>query len=499
VVIWKLVACILALSLQIGCSKRKPDAVPRQPRLVMLNVFCTLGKDFLEPYDGSVEYTPNLKRFAEQGVVFERHVTEAGQSGISFASILSGEHAMRHLVYSHPTRLTDAIQTLPEAFAEAGYDTFFWEAQSMASVGLNYGQGVPAKQAFTRRRLKENEPGFRAVLERLAKDSTYKAFIVSFYSLTHSRYSRESLAGFCEEYPAQCKGIDPEKAAPFFRDARRFAYDFPSAVEKYDLKGERLRELVDALEMIYKSRVSYTDAVFGGLVRAIDEQGLAEESLIATTADHGETLYRENSLFKWSHSFDLDPDVINVPFIVRGRGIKPGRFTGVSSSADVFPTLAALAKVPIEKGQATLGVNLATSLTEGAPPSREVAFSHTGLWPPVDQRWWMSRPHLMKFHPRYDPNDIWVSARADDLLVKYRYNGAGKFVYEAFDLAADPKETRNIFDTEDARQRKLVEQLGRYRKILIDAHVDPREKPPEGSQPDEATMVEQLRALGYID
>ena len=289
-------------------------------------------------------------------------------------------------------------------------------------------------------------------------------------------------------------------ASLFYEDTRHLAYNFPSAAEKYDLQGERLKELVDALELIYKSRVSYTDAVFGGLVRAVDEQGLMGESLIAFTTDHGETLYRENSIFKWSHSFDFAPDVINVPFIVRGPGIKPGRYAAVSSSADVFPTLAALAGVPVAKGQATFGSNLAKSLTEGATPSERMVFSHTGLWPPVGRRrWWMSQPHLLKFHPRYDPDAIWVSARANDLLVKYRYDGAGKFIYEAFDLAADPKETRNIFDPEDPRQRRLVEQLGRYRKILIDAHVDPREKPPEGPQPDEAMMVEQLRALGYID
>lgn len=466
----------------------------------MLNVFCTLGKDFLEPYDASVEYTPNLKRFAEQGVVFERHVTEAGQSGVAFASILSGEHAMRHRVYSHPTRLTDTIQTLPEAFAEAGYDTYFWEFQDMASLGLNYGQGVPPKQAFTRRRLKDNDPEFRAVLKRLAEDSTYKALIISFYSLTHSRYRRGSLAGFCEEYPGQCEGIDSANAAPFYKDTRRFAYNFPSAAQKYDLEGQRLQELVDALELIYKSRVSYTDAVFGGLVQAIDERGLTEESLIAFTSDHGETLYRENSIFKWSHSFDLAPDVVNVPFIVKGPGIEPGRYTAVSSSADVFPTLAALARVPIAKGQATLGTNLAKSLTDGAPPVERIAFSHTGLWPPIEKgRWWMAQPHLLRFHPRYDPGAVWVSARENDLLVKYRYDGTGQFIYEAFDVAADPKETHNIFDPKDARQRKLVDQLDRYRKTLIDAHVDPRGKAPEGAQPDEATMIEQLRALGYID
>ena len=254
------------------------------------------------------------------------------------------------------------------------------------------------------------------------------------------------------------------------------------------------------MELIYKSRVSHTDAVFGGLVEAIDHQGLAGESLIAFTADHGETLYREDSLFKWSHSFDLAPDVINVPFIVKGPGINPGRHTGVSSSADVFPTLAALAGVPIKEGQAMFGTNLSTSPSGRTQPPHKIVFSHTGLWPPMNKRrWWMRQPHLLRFHPRYDPSSVWVSARANDLVVKYRYDGAGQFMYEAFDVAIDPKETRNIFDAEDGRQRELIEQLHRYRKILIDAHVDPRETAPEGSQPDEATLIKQLRALGYID
>ena len=490
-----LLVCTLMLSVH-GATGCKPKPPP--PRLVMLNVFCTLGKDMLQPYDDSVAYTPNLRKFAEQGVVFDRHTTETGQSGVAFASIISGEHAMRHSVYSHPTRLTDEVQTLPEAFAAAGYDTFFWEAQSMASVDLNYGQGVPPTQAFHERQLRANDPLFRKILQRLEDDPSYKVFILSFYSLTHSPYSLKTVDRFCAEHRTQCEGIDPEKAAPFYQDGRRMTYDFPSAIEKYDLKDARLRELADAVEMIYKSRVYYTDAVFGRLIEAVDDHGLAKQSLIAFTTDHGETLYREDSLFKWSHSFDLAHDVMNVPLIVRGQGLAPGRYAGVSGSADVFPTLAGLSQVPIEEGQASFGGDLGKALDGKEPPNR-VVFSHTGLWPPVKKRWWMTQPHLLKFHPSYDPSAIWASARADDLIVKYRYDGAGHFFYEAFDLATDPKETRNIFDPEDRRQKELVDQLDGYRKFLMDSHVDPRKKQSEGSQPDEDTLIEQLRALGYID
>ena len=65
-----------------GCGG-SPE-VPR-PRLVLLYATCTLAKDFLSPYDDAVSWTPEIGRFAGRGVVFRRHQTEAGLSGVAFA------------------------------------------------------------------------------------------------------------------------------------------------------------------------------------------------------------------------------------------------------------------------------------------------------------------------------------------------------------------------------------------------------------------------------
>jgi arylsulfatase A-like enzyme len=494
-----LAAFVVVPSLLWGCkrSSRKPEV-----RLVMVNVFCTVRKDMLSPYAPEVDYTPNLQRFADQGVVFERHVTETGQSGVAFASILTGEHAMRHQVYSHPTRLPDELQTLPEAFAAAGYETFFWERQSMGSIALNYGQGVDPDRAFGNRILTANDRRFREVLTRLQENPDYKAFILSFYSLTHTPYAKASLQSFCSEHPVDCRGINVAVSSMFEKNLRELTYNFPEATEKYDLVGDKLDALVKANELLYKSRIYYTDQVFGGLVDAIDRAGLADESIIVFTADHGETLYRETSLFKWSHSFDLAPEVMNVPWIMRGPGVERGRYTRVSSSADVFPTVAALVGLPIEPGQATLGRDLLSK--SAADPKREtVVYSHTGLWPPVSptERWWLKQPHLLRYHPRYDPDLVWVAARSNDLVVKYRADGKGGFIYEVFDVAEDPYEERNLLDRNEPAQRELIERLDRYRKQLIAAHVDPRKKGPDPNAegPSEEFLLEQLRALGYID
>lgn len=82
---------------------------------------CTLSKDFLSPYNDEVDFTPNFQRFADEGLVFERHNTEAGQSGVAFASIYSGQQADKHKVYQHPSPLADQPIMITEAFGLSGY------------------------------------------------------------------------------------------------------------------------------------------------------------------------------------------------------------------------------------------------------------------------------------------------------------------------------------------------------------------------------------------
>lgn len=495
------IGILLLVSQALGCERDQNIETKRRaaPRLVMLNVFCTLRKDFLQPYDRSVDFTPHLARLAKDALVFERHVTEAGQSGIAFASIVTGEHAMRHKVYSHPTRLRDALQTLPEAFAKAGYETFFWEHQSMGSIALNYGQGVEPEHAFAREALRAEDPRFIRILKRLSEDSTYKAFVMSFdSSLTHGPYKRSSLDDFCGRYPKHCEGIDPAEAKPAYKHRRAFAYDFPNASRRHGIVEEELVDLAAAMEMIYKSRVYYLDQVYGDLVETVERFGLSGESVLAFTADHGETLYRDNSLFKWSHGFALAPEVVNVPFLLRGPGVEPGRFTTVSGSADVFPILASLADVSIGEGQATMGRNLLAKPGNDVQGELPAVFSHTSMWP-LRGRALQRQRHFLEHHPEYAPELIWVAIRSGDLVIKYRSDGEDEMFYQAFDLARDPSERRDIFDRQHPLQRVLVERLARYRRVLVDGHVHPRDDTPKEPDFDEVEMIEQLRALGYVD
>ena len=84
-----LVTCALVGG-ALGCAA--PGETP-QPRLVLLFAPCTVSTAFLSPYNEEVDFTPNLQAFAERSVVFQRHQTEAGQSGPAYAAIFSGGQA----------------------------------------------------------------------------------------------------------------------------------------------------------------------------------------------------------------------------------------------------------------------------------------------------------------------------------------------------------------------------------------------------------------------
>ena len=212
---------LLASALCAGlpsCSSRPQR--PR-PRLVLLYATCTLNRDYLGPYGEAIAFTPNLDRFASEGVVFRRHETESGQSGISFASLFAGTQSYEHGIYHHPNRLPDELYLITEAFADAGYEPWFWSGHEMAAWDLNYGQGVPAERVFEakppRKRAKKKtflqpgDPLFQRLLDRLEADPDYRAFILVNFTMTHGPYRKQLLpaeyAAFLAAYPALAADI----------------------------------------------------------------------------------------------------------------------------------------------------------------------------------------------------------------------------------------------------------------------------------------------------
>ncbi len=115
--------------------------------------------------------------------------------------------------------------------------------------------------------------------------------------------------------------------------------DFPKPWDERRVSDTLARRLMHA----YYASISYVDAQIGRLLMALDEEGLAENTIIVLWSDHGWKLGEHNGWGKMSN-YEIDT---RVPFIIVAPGLETaGQTTDTPVELlDVFPTLCDLAGI----------------------------------------------------------------------------------------------------------------------------------------------------------
>jgi arylsulfatase A-like enzyme len=273
---------------------------------------------------------------------------------------------------------------------------------------------------------------------------------------------------------------------------------FDETVRGWGFSAQETRAFCNTMDYLYRCAVRRLDILFDAVLSRIEAAGLLDSSLLAFTADHGETLYRDNTLYKFAHGYQLAPEVLRVPMIIRAPslGVKPRRHHFVSRSIDVFPTLAGLAGIDLSGPRALEGVDLTPALTGAAQAPSLAAFSHTALVHANivnDPEYHDSTLH--RIFPERDPELMWVSVRQRNTVVKLtRPDPAEGFVATAFDLARDPEERHDLFDPADEHHQRALASLKRYKARLVDAW----RHGPVTTGLEEEERIRRLKALGYL-
>jgi choline-sulfatase len=174
----------------------------------------------------------------------------------------------------------------------------------------------------------------------------------------------------------------------------------------------------------YRGNLAYVDTCIGEVYQTLEQLGLADDTIVIYTADHGE-LDGDHGLYEKFCFFDPS---VGVPLIVS----QPGRFPqGVTSEAlveyfAIFPTIADLTGVPAPHGIEARSFASLVRDPNGKGP--EAQFSEYNLR--------SDRDHYMVRTKRY----------------KYNYNHND--IAELYDLEADPGEKVNVASRPSyARQR----------------------------------------------
>ncbi len=501
-----------------GCSWKNN---PNQPRLVMLYATCSVNKYCLSPYNSNANYTPFIKNFASQSAVFNAHTVECGQSGIAYASLFSGCQADRHGIFNHPRKIHNNIFLISDAYAKNGYDVFFWAGHPMANYKLNYGQSVKPDKAFNRMLIAEDII-FKQILSRLSSDKNYKVFIITNFSVTHAIYYPVK-ANILTQQPTDIEferfwdldclpeefkktGLAPNELNKYGRLLNKqnyfsLMYNFDSMTKKIGLTQKEKEKFIKTITYTYKVNIARLDRLFGRVIKKIDQQNLMDDSLVVFTADHGETLYRNNTFFKFTHGYQLAPEVLTVPLIIRGPalGVKSGNYNFVTRSIDVFPTMAQLSNITIPQKNNIQGIDLSVYFDKKTNSPTLPAYSHTALihsfQKGVVQK---SDSPLNLLYPDSAPELMWVSVRLRQKIFKIAKFSLDNPTFQPalFDIQKDPMEKNNLFDSSNEFHQKILDDLRKYKIRLVTACKHWYKITDPGISVKE--RIKKLKSLGYI-
>jgi arylsulfatase A-like enzyme len=184
----------------------------------------------------------------------------------------------------------------------------------------------------------------------------------------------------------------------------------------------------------YYGMVSCMDKYIGVILDKLDELGLAENTLVVFTSDHGHFYGHHGLIAKGPFHYD---DVIRVPFLVRWPGQVPA-----GQQSDALQTL-------VDLPQSLLS---ACGLTA---PDAMTGVDQTPVWRGEVEA---ARDHVLVEH-HHQPTTIHVRSYVSDRYKLTVY--CNRHYGELYDLEADPGEIHNLWDDPAAVDLKadLIYQL----------------------------------------
>ncbi len=441
---------VAAGSSGLGCAQ----ASSSPPRAILLIVLDTLRADRLGSYGAERPTSPEFDTWVRSGRVYERALAPSPWTLPSFASLFTGELPSRHGagVFEREdgeralAALDPALPTLAEQLARAGYATAAIVNNPYLDprFGLDRGFGHYDHVSGDNIRVRRADLMVDIALAWIDARGEAPFFMVLHLFDIHMNY----------DPPLAVRG--------------RFTQGHPSRLRLpvADFRAIRSGRVplgaaeVSFISAAYDEEILFVDGQLGRLRRGLEERGLADDLLIVLTSDHGEELFDHNG---FEHGHAMWQELLHVPLVFWGPGVRAGRESGPVSLVDLYPTL--LEAVGIQPPEQSAGRSLWSNLLRGDSLRARTLHAESVLFGSerkVALRW----PHKLVLdaeNPRH----------------------------RLFDLEGDPGERVGI----GKRRRDVAQELTTTLRAL--ESVTPP-SPRRSVQLDSETR-ESLRALGYVE
>ncbi|GMU23416.1 MAG: sulfatase [Phycisphaerae bacterium] len=306
-------------SVGLASLASSPAALAAEPDRARPNILFILADQYRQDCVGTFGnrgiHTPNLDRLAKEGMRFDRAYAAQPVCSPNRGSILTGLYPHSHGVFENNVPLPKTSKAMSEMLAPRGYDC-----------------GYFGKWHLVRRDAFETFPEY----PNDGRGNNH------YYGKGESK--RYGVDVITEDAIAF---IRKQRSEPFYTYVSYYPPHPPFSVPEEYL--ERYKDVEDQEQRIYFAMCTKVDEAVGALMAALDEEKLAENTLVVFTSDHGHNFKR-----RWNdHHKRLCYDTSALlPLIMRMPGAIPaGRRTdGLISSVDLTPTILSLAGQPVPDG-----------------------------------------------------------------------------------------------------------------------------------------------------
>jgi arylsulfatase len=322
---------------------------PPPPDVLLLITVDTLRADRLGAFGSPLGLTPNIDALAEESAVFTAAYAAASFTLPSMSALMTGRHPQELGIFRNESVLPETVPTLATVLRDRGWQTqavvsnFVLRRVSGIGIGFDvFDDEFPQQEAVRKwpeRIAADATDAALQLLDRCREMPDARCFLWVHYQDPHGPYTPP---GHLRD-----RELERERGTPDGTRVLPVSEDHAGmgAIPDYQVLDEH-RD-VAFYRAGYHAEIRYLDDEIGRLLRGLAPRGLAERTLVAFAADHGEGLGEDDYWF--GHGEYLSDPLVRVPLLFRLPGRKPQRRDDVAALSDVLPTLvAAVGEAPID-------------------------------------------------------------------------------------------------------------------------------------------------------
>lgn len=465
-------------------------------RNVVFIVIDALRYDHMSQNGYARETTPQLDAWAREAVVFDDAQAQAPWTKPSTATLLTSLYPSTHGVNSMTSAVPHAVDLLPAMLRRNGFRTAIFTANHFITPEFGFDRGTQHFFSSHPPRLQQLLLGH--LLQRLGSRVRPVGDLV--VGLTRAE---RVFGGAAPEGGLGAEGLTrafgdwlndigderffaylhfmephapydpPEPYATFFMPegpARRLrVINFPAYGGFLPFEPARPMSADSLTNMVarYDGGIRAVDARIGELIGELKRRGRYANTLLVVTADHGEEFYDHGG---WGHGQSLHDELLHVPLILSGPELDAARGRRLPHAVrhvDVVPTILDICGLPAPEGLAGRSLLPIVRGEEPPEPGRPV-------------------------YSEVDFGGRFARSLREGTRKVIRAQSGGSVREMVFDVAADPRELRDLRHTETAGPEVALARLEAFH-----ANASRNAIAEETVTIDEATH-ERLRALGYI-